>query len=135
MTTKYKYTMAVNVELVLGTAQKFRVREWVDVDFDPEHRSSNVPSPNFVWLRDLKVDNMTVLPSDEKGFSGVTEDAFAMQTARGGAKFEPAPCRHGITVDGEYSGLVPEGCVAGQKFLLCIMLSGYVAQQEPRRPS
>jgi hypothetical protein len=127
--------MGVGVDLILGKPQDFEVSQWTRTDFEVEYIVANAPVLDFVMVQGVQVDVFELLydhecdPKTKDPFYAL--DAFDF-TPRGvypndepkHHKVEPTLCKHGVSIRGKYTGLVPEGHQAGDKFKFIVGFKG-----------
>lgn len=133
------YSFSLAVELVLGQAQDFEVSQWTMRGLDVNLLVTNAPCEGFVTLKSVAVDGVTLSPFyNPKGRTSETaypeRDAryFWAKTSGGGVglSVEPQLCDHGAVMHGRYTGLVPEGRKAGEKYTFIVSLKGFGLPQK-----
>ena len=154
------YTRGLNVELTLGEAKAFEVRDWIAATIVVHRICANAPCEGFVKLEDVVVDNVSVLmkrrpnfrpesafatraeyeahfDKEEKHFETNDAHYFSVQHKSTvgeegwGRAIEPTLCEHGVAMRISYSGLVPEGYERGRKFLFGVSFSGPMRNRQP----
>lgn len=117
------WSFSVVVELTLGSPLDFIVSRTVDLDdFRVEKIATNAPSYDFAVVSVMLIDDFDVLQG------GIT-DVFVF---RDRLRIRPSAFCKVVTIKGNYSGLIPKGCVSGDKFSLVFWFkSPEVAVEKP----
>jgi hypothetical protein len=123
--------MCLTTKIVLGKPSRIYIRDECDKILRGRELVMGVPGPNFIHIDGVKVGNLEVL------YGGVM-DAWQFNSAH---KYQidmptmaPGIC---ASVAGSYSGLVPEGLKAGDKFEFVVTIRGLEvsSEDEPSAPS
>ena len=125
------YSFSVQVPLLIGEPEDFDVDGWTVIDFWPESIQSNVDEANLIEIKNVQVENVHVLMSDNGTFDFCPADASEFYAAR---TIRSPECRHGVKVRGRYLGGVPRGAKLGQPWTFFLSFKGMAETLEVRGP-
>jgi hypothetical protein len=114
------FTFSFNVPLILGTPKKFEEGLAPLDDFTPQNLATNAPTYGFATLG-------CVIVSREAVLYGGSEDAFNYSKCNMGSfrLYMPhLPRSRRAYLMGEYTGYCPTPYTKGDKFMLCVTMTG-----------
>jgi hypothetical protein len=114
-----RYSLSIRQNLVVGTASTFTVTKNPQTELRPQRIETNVPSPGFCIITDVKVANVSVMQGDGM-------DAWELNPTAWGVQYDiptlsPA---NGVTVSVEQSTAVPSGFDTSDAFPFMISFLG-----------
>jgi len=114
------HVVSIKTPVVLGAAAKIRLRTMSDTCFKARVVHTNVPCPNAMLLKDIKIGNIGMF------VSGGVIDAYQFRKGACGLSLDISTieARTMVAITVRYTGLVPEGMKAGDVFDFEITLEG-----------
>ncbi len=114
-----RYSLTIRQDLVIGTPLTFIVRKAPDTELRAQRITTNVNSPGFVLVNDIKVANVSVTQGD-------ADDAYSFNPNGWGNQYDiptlsPA---NGVTVSAESTAAVPSGFTLSDAFPFIIKFLG-----------
>ena len=114
-----RYSLSIRQDLVVGTASTFTLTKNPQTELRPQRICTNVPSPGFCIVTDVKVANVSVMQGDGMDSVELNWQAWGVQYDI--PTLSPA---NGVTVSVEQSTAAPTGFDVSDAFPFMISFLG-----------
>jgi len=114
-----RYSLSIRQNLTVGTASTFTVTKNPQTELRPQRVVTNVSSPGFVIVDDVKIANVSVMMGDGMDAQMLANDSWGVQYDL--PTLSPA---NGVTVSAEQSTAVPDGFETSDVFPFLIAFLG-----------
>lgn len=121
-----QYSFGASAGIEIGKPSLIELGDWPGIPIKAERITINCPCVSFLELTDLRLGNESML-------LGGTEDAYAYSPENnivGGRDMPIIQPFHRVRASMNYTGLCPAPLEKGNKFLVCLRITGRAALRD-----